>query len=178
MEEKMGLFDRIFGNAKTEEQDAVQTEKNTVYAPMDGMVMPLEEIGDGVFSARALGQGCGIRPSSETVVAPCDGRIVQVADTKHAVGIESPDGLEILIHVGLDTVAMNGKGFTVYTTPGSQVKCGQKLLSFDRKAIADAGYSDTTAVLITNSGDYQKFELCRTGAVSRCEKIITVDEKV
>lgn len=170
----MGFLDKLFGNAKAEDMPAVQTEKNTVYAPVEGTVIPLEEIGDGVFSAGVLGQGCGIRPASRTVAAPCDGKIIQVADTKHAVGIESTDGLEILIHVGLDTVAMNGRGFTVHTALGAQVKCGQKLLTFDRKAIADAGYSDTTAVLITNSGDYQAVELCKTGAAALSEKIMTV----
>lgn len=170
----MKLFDKILGKGKTEEQTEIPTEKNTVYSPLDGTVIPLKEIGDGIFSEGVLGPGCGIHPSSETVVAPCDGTIIQIADTKHAVGIKSRDGLEILIHVGLDTVAMNGRGFTVHTAVGEQVKCGQKLLSFDRRAISEAGYSDVTAVLIANGGDYQEVRLCRTGEVLHTEKIITV----
>lgn len=173
----MGFFKKLLGGAEkrsTETAPSVETEKNTVYSPLDGTAITLEEIGDGVFSAGVLGQGCGIRPDSETVTAPVDGKIIQVADTKHAVGIESNDGLEILIHVGLDTVAMNGKGFTVHVKEGQEVKCGQKLLSFDRKAIAEAGYPDTTAVLITNSGNYELVELCTVGHVKSTDKLIKV----
>lgn len=174
----MGFLKKLLGEAEkanTEAAPAVEAEKNTVYSPLDGTAITLEEIGDGVFSAGVLGQGCGIRPDSETVTAPVDGKIIQVADTKHAVGIESSDGLEILIHVGLDTVAMNGKGFTVHVKEGQQVKCGQKLLTFDKKAIEAAGYPDTTAVLITNSGDYENVELCTVGHVKSTDKLIKVN---
>lgn len=171
----MGFFKKLFGNAEAEIVASVETEKNTIYAPLNGTSITLEEIGDGVFSSGVLGQGCGIHPSSQTVVAPFDGKIIQVADTKHAVGIESTDGIEVLIHVGLDTVAMNGKGFTVHVACGEQVKCGQKLLTFDKAAIAAAGYPDVTAVLITNSDNYSNIQLSKTGPVSSTEKLMTVE---
>ncbi|MCD8353584.1 MAG: PTS glucose transporter subunit IIA [Clostridiales bacterium] len=169
----MGFFKNLFGGAK-EEAPAIVAEKNTVYSPLKGTVIPLAEIADGVFSEGILGQGCGIRPDCSVVTSPVDGTISQVADTKHAVGVTSQDGLEILIHVGLDTVAMNGKGFTPLVKEGDKVKCGQKLLSFDRKAIAAAGHPDVTAVLITNSDDYTAVELVKTGVVEATEKILTV----
>ncbi|MCD8067576.1 MAG: PTS glucose transporter subunit IIA, partial [Lachnospiraceae bacterium] len=165
----MGLFKNLFGGAK-EETPTIVTEKNTVYSPLKGTVIPLKEIGDGVFSEGILGQGCGIRPEASVIVSPVDGTISQVAETKHAVGVTSKDGVEVLVHVGLDTVSMNGKGFTVYVKEGDSVKCGQKLLSFDRKAIAEAGFPDVTAVLITNTDDYQAVELTKTGEVETAEK--------
>ncbi len=169
----MGLFKNLFGGAK-EETPTVVTEKNTVYSPLKGTVIPLAEIADGVFSEGILGQGCGIRPDCSVVTSPVDGTISQVAETKHAVGVTSKDGVEVLIHVGLDTVSMNGKGFTPHVKVGDSVKCGQKLLSFDRKAIADAGFPDVTAVLITNTDDYEAVELVKTGATEATEKLITI----
>ena len=173
----MGFFKKLLGGTEKDNMQSapfVETEKNTVYSPLDGTVITLKEIGDGVFSEGILGQGCGIRPDSETVTAPVDGKIIQVADTKHAIGIESREGLEILIHVGLDTVAMNGNGFTVHVKEGQEVKCGQKLLTFNKKAIADAGYPDTTAVLITNSADYTDVALCITGQVKSTDKLLKI----
>lgn len=148
------------------------TEKNTIYAPVSGTAITLKEINDGVFSEGVLGLGCGIVPSEGIIVAPFDGTIIQVADTKHAVGIASDDGMEVLIHVGLDTVAMNGKGFDVTVKTGDIVKCGQKLLSFDRAAIASAGYPDTTAILLTNSTDYESVDLCTTGNISKTDTLL------
>ncbi|MCD8131896.1 MAG: PTS glucose transporter subunit IIA [Lachnospiraceae bacterium] len=171
----MGLFKNLFGGAK-EEAPTIVTEENTVYSPLKGTVIPLKEIGDGIFSEGILGQGCGIRPDCSVVTSPVDGTISQVAETKHAVGVTSKDGVEVLVHVGLDTVSMNGKGFTVYVKEGDSVKCGQKLLAFDRKAIAEAGFPDVTAVLITNTDDYQAVELTKTGEVETAEKITALQK--
>ena len=96
----------------------------------------------------------GIKPEEEIIVAPFDGEITSVVDTGHAVGLTSSDGVELLIHVGVDTVKMQGDGFQVFVTEGQKVKTGEKLLKFDRDKIRKAGYSDTTAVLVTNSDDY------------------------
>ena len=170
----MGLFDKLFG--RNEQTLTIQTKPNTLYAPLDGQVIPLEEINDGVFSSGALGDGCGIIPSNETVVAPFTGEVISIAETKHAVGLQSSEGMEVLIHVGMDTVAMNGAGFQVYVKEGEQVKCGQKLLSFSKSAIKAAGYPDTTAILVTNSSDYQNVTVCKAGAVKSTEEIIVVKQ--
>lgn len=150
----------------------IESEKAVVYQPVEGEVIPLEEINDGVFSAGIIGPGCGIRPTGGSVFAPINGVIATVADTKHAIGIVGEDGMEVLIHVGLDTVTMNGQGFSVRVHEGEQVKAGQELMTFDRDAIAEAGFSDTTAVLITNTADFEKVRLLRTGPGKVGEKLI------
>lgn len=127
----------------------------TVYAPVAGTVIPNQEIPDETFAAGVLGQGVGIQPSDGIVIAPFDGEISSVTDTHHAVGVSSPDGMELLIHVGVDTVAMNGDGFTCFVQEGQQVKAGDKLIAFDRAKIAAAGHPDVVVVLVTNSDDYE-----------------------
>lgn len=170
----MGILSKLFG--KKDMAAAVPNpEKNTIYAPLSGTVVSLAEINDGVFSSGVLGQGCGIYPDSETVVAPFDGTITVVAETKHAVGVQSKDGVELLIHVGLDTVSMNGKGFTPHVKIGDTVKCGQKLLSFQKKVISDAGFPDVTALLVTNTDDYAAVSLQKNGITAVGEKLITVE---
>lgn len=173
----MGLFKNIFSNAakETEPDVAIQTETNTVYAPFRGTVIPLEEIGDGVFSSGVLGQGIGMKPEEETVYAPFDGKIVQIAETKHAIGILSNDNVELLIHVGMDTVAMNGKGFDILVSEGDNVRCGQKLMTFSKKAITDAGYPDTTAIVVTNSADFAGIKPLAGGAVEKLTPIILAE---
>lgn len=107
----------------TEEQaPAIETSPDTVYAPVSGVAIPLSEVPDEVFAEGTLGLGCGIEPSGSQVLAPFDGTVNMVADTKHAVGLVSKDGIEVLIHVGLDTVELNGKGFEVKTEEGKEVK--------------------------------------------------------
>ena len=170
----MGFMNKFFGGKQEEPAPAIETEKNTVYAPVSGTAITLEEIGDGVFSDGVLGQGCGIRPDSEAVLAPFHGSVTQVADTGHAVGVLSEDGVEVLIHVGIDTVSMNGKGFTVHVKAGDKVKCGQKLLDFSKKAIAAAGFRDTIAVIVTNTDDYEAVRLEKTGAVAISGKLISI----
>ena len=108
----MGFLDRLFGGrAKTAKETRFPGEKMVVKAPMDGIVLPLEQLPDETFAAAILGPGCGIEPTGKTVYAPFDGTVEQVASTLHAVGLTSEDGIEILIHVGMDTVEMQGKGF-------------------------------------------------------------------
>ena len=135
-------------------QPAVTCAPRTVYAPVAGEAVPSEEIPDETFAAGVLGRGAGIRPDGETIVAPFDGTISSVTDTHHAVGITSPDGMELLIHVGVDTVDMKGDGFTCLVQEGQTVKAGDRLLTFDRQKIAAAGHPDMVAVLLTNADDF------------------------
>ncbi|MBQ3398736.1 MAG: PTS glucose transporter subunit IIA, partial [Synergistaceae bacterium] len=100
-----------------------------------------------------LGQGCGIIPDNGVVFSPVNGEVVSIADSRHAVGIKSDDGAEILIHIGLDTVAMNGKGFRPQVKEGDRLKAGQKIMEFDMAAIVTAGKSAISAFIITNSDD-------------------------
>lgn len=109
------------------------------------------------------------------VVAPFDGEISSVAETRHAVGISGPGGMELLIHVGVDTVKMNGDGFELFVKEGEKVKKGQKLIKFDIAKIKAAGYSSTTAVLLTNSDDYKACNVVKKGMAKQGEKIIDVE---
>lgn len=139
----------------------------TVYAPFDGTAIALNEIPDPVFSEGILGKGCGMEPAGDTVCAPFDGTVSSVIDTKHAVGVTSRDGLELLIHVGMDTVAMNGEGFTCLVKEGDTVKAGQKLLTFSKEAIQAAGHPATTAVIVTNTDDYSDIQVLAQGEVTQ-----------
>ena len=135
----------------------IRCASGTVMQPVKGNVIAREAIPDDTFASGVLGDGVGIEPADELVVAPFDGTISSVAESQHAVGIEA-NGMEMLIHVGVDTVNMQGDGFTCLVKEGEQVKLGQPLIRFDREKIKAAGYSDTVAVLLTNSDDLEGVE--------------------
>ena len=148
-------MDTDMNNHVLEENKMISDNKETIiYAPVSGKVICREDIPDETFASGIMGEGVGIKPEEEIIVAPFNGEITSVVDTGHAVGLTSSDGVELLIHVGVDTVKMQGDGFQVFVTEGQKVKTGEKLLKFDRDKIRKAGYSDTTAVLVTNSDDY------------------------
>lgn len=165
---------------KAEEAQAEIPEKpaaaeKALFAPLRGNVISREEIPDETFAAGILGNGVGIEPEAGEVVAPFDGEISSVTDTCHAIGITGPDGMEVLIHVGIDTVNMKGEGFNLLVSEGDKVKAGQKLLTFDISKIKEAGYSTTTAVLLTNSDDYPGFKVLKTGKTDTMEKLFTIE---
>ena len=139
-------------NAKTISLKAVE----------DGRTIPMDEVNDQTFAQELLGPGIAIVPSNGTVVSPINGTIATVMDTKHAVCIQGEDGLELIVHAGLDTVELNGKYYQTYKEIGDQVKAGDVLLEFDLEEITKAGYDVTTPIVITNLGDY-KITKCLTG---------------
>ena len=145
-----------------------------LYAPIQGTIVPRNEIPDDTFAAGILGDGVGIDPEEGVVVAPFDGEISSVTDTKHAIGITGPADMEVLIHVGVDTVNMKGDGFELLVEEGQKVKAGQKLMTFDIAKIKAAGYSPVAAVLLTNSDDYPEFKVVKTGKTKRLEEVFTV----
>ncbi len=128
-----------------------------VLQPVKGVIIARDQIPDDTFASGVLGDGVGIQPADDKVVAPFDGTISSVAESQHAVGVEC-NGMEMLIHVGVDTVNMKGDGFTCLVKEGDEVKAGQPLIIFDRAKIKAAGYSDTVAVLLTNSDDLEGVE--------------------
>lgn len=132
-----------------------QTEKE-ICSPVCGEVTELSEIPDPTFASGALGEGVGVRPSEGKVYAPFDGTVATVFDTKHAIGLESEDQIELLVHVGLETVSLNGAPFTVYVESGQKVKEGDLLLEFDMEQIKAAGLETITPIIITNPGAYEK----------------------
>lgn len=157
-------------------EDGVSAEdgERALFAPLKGNIIKREEIPDETFASGVLGDGVGIEPENGEVVAPFDGEISTVTDTCHAVGISGPEGMEVLIHVGIDTVNMKGEGFKLLVSEGEKVKAGQKLLTFDIEKIKAAGYSTVTAVLLTNSDDYPDFTIVKSGRTDTMEKLFTV----
>lgn len=143
----------------------------------DGRTIPMDEVNDQTFAQELLGPGIAIVPSNGTVVSPVDGTIATVMDTKHAVCIQGEDGLELIVHAGLDTVELNGKYYQTYKEIGDQVKAGDVLLEFDLEEIAKAGYDVTTPIVITNLGDY-KITKCLTGQqVKAGEEVIQLTKQ-
>lgn len=127
------------------------TEVRELTACVNGTSIDLETVEDQVFSSKMMGDGVAFQPASEDILAPADGVICTVAETKHAVGIQLNNGVQVLIHVGIDTVAMKGNGFQTFVKEGQAVTKGQKLLHFDRKAIQEAGYKDTIMMLVVEN---------------------------
>lgn len=147
-----------------------------IKSPISGKVIELEKVNDPVFSSGAMGKGVAIDPTDNKVYAPFNGTIEFIADTKHAIGLLSEDGVEVLIHVGMDTVKMQGRGFNVKTSVNSKVKAGDLLLEFDRSAIEKEGYPLVTPVVITNSDEYEDKALCINEEVKNGKSIINLEK--
>ena len=145
-----------------------------IKSPMNGTVIPLSEVPDAVFSSEMLGKGFGVEPSEGKAYAPVDGEVTTVFDTKHAIGLMSKHGVELLIHIGMDTVKLNGKGFDVKVKTGDQVKAGDLLAEFDMDLIKGEGYPVTTAVVVTNTDDCEEIGEVRTGAATKDTEVLTV----
>lgn len=138
-------------------------------------MIPLTEIEDEVFKTEVLGKGLAIEPSKGEVLAPFDGTVLNVAETFHAIGLQSEDGVELLIHIGMDTVALNGQGYDVKVKEGQKIKKGQLLLKFDMKTIQDAGYKLTMPMVVTNTDDYYLVERIASGMVKPGDDVIRVE---
>lgn len=148
---------------ETTQQITVETEKTTitssdktVYSPIKGEVIALSSVKDETFAGEFLGKGVAIQPEEGKVVAPFNGKVTVVMDTKHAVGMTSDSGVEVLIHIGMDTVQLNGKYYETHVKVGDVVKKGDLLLTFDKEAIVAEGYEITTPVVVTNTADFKQ----------------------
>ena len=159
------------GNVKQQKAAGQQTD---IYAPLSGEAIALQDVEDEVFASGVAGLGIAIRPSKGEVTAPCDGVVSLVFASKHAIGITTAGGVELLIHIGLNTVMLEGKGFETLVQEGSQVKKGQPLLRFDMDLIKAAGYSLVSPVLVTNADDFQDIRIQKLGQVSAEEIIYQV----
>lgn len=149
-------------------------KENIVCNPIEGEVVPLNKVNDPVFAEEMMGKGVAIIPSVGRVVSPVDGEVVTIFETIHAIGLKSTTGVEILIHVGLDTVKLKGKYFTNHTKVGDKVKIGDLLTEFDIEGIKSEGYDTITPVLVCNSLDYKEISYLKFGMATEEEKIITI----
>lgn len=143
-------------------------------APCDGDVIALADVADPVFSSGAMGAGIGVRPASGDIVSPVSGKVIVAMDTGHAFGIRTDNGVEVLVHVGIDTVSMKGDGFTSHVVKGQQVDAGQPLLTADLAKIAAAGYDPTVILVVTNTKRLTAVEPAATGDVVPGEPILNV----
>lgn len=167
---------------KTEEkpqtEGAENTETNgktiTLYSHMNGTAVKLENVEDEVFSQKILGEGAAVEPSEGKLYAPCDGKIDSVFDTKHAVNMVSDDGVEILLHIGIDTVKLGGQYFEAHVSDGQEVKKGDLLISFDMDKIKAAGYKVTTPIIIGNTDDYASVEPVAQNSISAGDIILKI----
>lgn len=159
---------------KEEKAETVQTEKNTVYSPLTGKAIPLTEVNDSTFAGEVLGKGAAVIPEKGEVCAPFNGTVETVFETKHAIGLRSDDGVELLIHIGVNTVELEGKYYETHVNEGDRITAGQLLVSFSMEDIRKAGYDITTPVIVTNSDDYQEVCQEKTGEIRKLEKILTV----
>ncbi|URJ53192.1 beta-glucoside-specific PTS transporter subunit IIABC [Paenibacillus polymyxa] len=134
--------------------DENKEEEKAVFSPLHGELIPLTTVKDEAFSSGAMGQGAAIIPKEGVAYAPFNGTVVTVFKTKHAIGLISEDGVELLIHIGINTVSLKGKHFTSFVSEGDTIQKGDKLVEFDPKAIGDEGYDITTSVIVTNTAVY------------------------
>lgn len=126
-----------------------------------GRSIDLSDVDDEMFSSRALGDGIAVIPSSDDIVSPCEGRVAMVAETKHAIAIENNEGIQVLIHIGLDTVNLNGKGFEVFCKTGDKVECGTLLAKVDREFLKKENISDVTMMILVEANGHNIIE-CRS----------------
>ena len=152
----------------------VAPQNETIQTPIVGDVVALENVNDPVFSSGAMGQGIAVKPSQGVVYAPADAEVSIAFATGHAYGLKTANGAEILIHVGIDTVTMNGEGFEQKVAQGDKVKAGDVLGTFDSSKIAAAGLDDTTMVIVTNTADYASVTPVASGSVVKGDVIIEV----
>ena len=157
-----------------EEVGAPATERNDekLHSPIVGEVVALSEVNDPVFSSGVMGQGIAVKPSKGVVYAPADAEIAIAFPTGHAYGLKTDNGAEILIHVGIDTVSLNGKGFEAKVSQGDRVKAGDIIGTFDSEVIAANGLDDTTMVIITNTMDYAEVTPIATGSVTNKTRVL------
>lgn len=162
--------------AETKPADAPKAggERLTVVSPLAGKIIPVEEVADGVFSEKMVGDGFAVEPEADEVLAPADGEITLVFDTKHAFTMRTAQGVDLLVHMGIDTIRLNGEPFTLNIQQGDTVKAGQPIGTMDRAAILAAGYRTVTPVVVGNLDDLGGFELTRTGEVKAGDAVMEV----
>lgn len=153
-------------------------DAEAIYAFCDGQMISLDNVKDQTFSQRMMGDGCAIIPENNEITAPFDGEVVMLFPTKHAIGLRRHDGLEILIHIGMDTVNENGKGFTAYVERGDRIRCGDPLLKFDKLVLSEKGYDLTIPCIITNLESYNMQILSDYGQVTHTESILIKAGKI
>ena len=177
MSEKKGFASWLFGKKKgAEEAPAEEPGVERLGSPLAGKLIGIEQVSDQVFADKILGDGVAVIPADGKVCAPADGTVENLLESHHAVCLLTPGGAELLIHVGKDTVALNGKHFAAHVKEGDKVKRGQLLLSFERDALLAQGFDLATPVVVSN-GDEFVMEKAEGGEVRPGDTIITLTKR-
>ncbi|MFT8349600.1 PTS sugar transporter subunit IIA [Clostridium saccharoperbutylacetonicum] len=161
---------------KIEDKSKVDNKSEIVYSPLNGKVVKLSEVNDPTFSQELMGKGIAIIPSKGRVVSPVNGVVAALFATKHAIALQSDDGIEILIHVGIDTVELEGKYFTAKVEQGTRVSVGEALVEFDVEAIKGEGYDVVTSIIVTNTDNYS--DIIGTDKAEITEKELLIEVTV
>lgn len=156
----------------TKETTDAESTLPLLHSPLEGTAIPMSQVKDETFAAEVLGKGIAVIPAKGQVKAPCNAVVETVFDTKHAIGLKADNGAELLIHIGVNTVELNGKYYTTHVNEGDHVKAGQLLISFDMEKIKEAGYDVTTPLIVTNTDDYQDVKVLKTGNVDYKENVL------
>ena len=154
-----------------------KTDNEIIYSPIEGKCIPLKDISDEVFSSGMLGIGCGIIPTRGIVKSPVNGKIIMITDTKHAIGLTDENGVEILIHIGLDTVSLEGDGFETKVKINQKVKVGDTLIEFDLNKIREKGLSEESVLLISNADILKENSIKENISVKAGDELITYTKK-
>jgi PTS system sucrose-specific IIC component len=158
------------------EEDVINLDQSfddaNVYSPLKGTAIPLEEVPDETFATGVLGLGAAVIPSTGKVVAPADGEVSTLFETKHAIGLSLDNGMEMLIHIGINTVELAGEGFTAHVADGDRITRGQTLITFDKAFIESKGYKMATPVIITNPDDYAEIGFAAGGEINFLDRLI------
>ena len=162
----------IIGDKLAAEKD--NPDDAVLYSISEGTAILLSQVNDATFASEVLGKGIAVIPSKGEVVAPCDATVETVFDTKHAVGLSTENGMELLVHIGINTVELEGKYYTAHVKAGDHVKKGQLLISFDMDKIKDAGYDMATPLIVTNSDDYKDVKILQEGSVTPSDKVLEI----
>lgn len=169
--EKTESVEAVGDKSTTEKSNA---DDSVLYSVSEGTAILLSQVNDATFASEVLGKGIAVIPSKGEVVAPCDAVVETVFDTKHAVGLSTESGMELLIHIGINTVELNGKYFTSHVKNGDHVKKGQLLVSFDMEKVKAAGYDVTTSLIVTNSDDYKDVKILSEDSVTPSDKVLEI----
>jgi PTS system beta-glucosides-specific IIC component len=163
------------GGAQTSAKGVASGVVSELASPLSGKIVPLAEVKDEAFSSGALGQGIAILPDKGVLRSPVNGKVDSITDSKHAITLVGDNGAEILIHIGMDTVSLNGKPFTPKVKEGDKVKAGDVLIEFDMKAITEAGLDLVTPIIIANSDEYKKITFTKEKTVSSGDVLLYLE---